>query len=42
MEVRFVQRGAEIDGKKLYEAHPGESYNECKGNVKRVLDESLA
>ena len=31
-----------IDGKKLYEAHPGESYNECKGNVKRVLDESLA
>ncbi len=31
-----------IDGKKLYEAHPGESYDECKGNVKRVLDASMA
>lgn len=31
-----------IEGKKLYEAHRGESYDECKGNVKRVLDASLA
>lgn len=27
-----------IDGKKIYEAHPGESYEECKENVKRVLE----
>ena len=30
-----------IDGKKLYEAHSGESYSECSENVKRVLDASL-
>lgn len=30
-----------IDGKKLYEAHPGESFSECKGNVRRVLEASL-
>ncbi len=31
-----------VDGVKLYEAHRGESYDECKANVKRVLDEALA
>lgn len=31
-----------IDGKKLYEAHPGESYDECMNHVKSVLDEALA
>ena len=31
-----------VDGMKVYEAHPGESYEECKANVKRVLDEALA
>lgn len=30
-----------INDKKIYEAHRGESYNECKENVKRVLDEVL-
>lgn len=31
-----------VDGVKLYEAKRGESYDECKANVKRVLDEALA
>ena len=31
-----------VDGVKLYEAHPGESSEECKANVRRVLDEALA
>ena len=31
-----------VDGVKLYEAHPGESYEECKANVRRVLDEALS
>ena len=26
-----------VDGKKIYEARPGESYAECKSNVNRVL-----
>ena len=31
-----------FDGfKKLYEAHPGESYGETKENVRRVLDYAL-
>ena len=31
-----------IDGEKIYEAHPGEKFDECKANVKRVLETSLA
>ena len=31
-----------VDGKKIYEAHPGESYDECFANVKRVFDATLA
>ena len=31
-----------VDGVKVYEAHPSESYEECKANVRRVLDEALA
>ena len=31
-----------VDGVKLYEAKRGESYEECKANVRRVLDEALA
>ena len=27
---------------KLYEAKPGEKYDDCKANVKRVLDVALA
>ena len=27
-----------VDGKKIYEAHPGESYDECFANVKGVFD----
>ncbi len=30
-----------VDGKKLYEAHPGESYEECKAMVQQVLDAAL-
>lgn len=30
-----------IDGKKLYEAHPGESYQACKEHVARVLNAAL-
>ena len=31
-----------VDGVKLYEAHPGEKYEECRENVRRVLDEALS
>lgn len=31
-----------IDGKKIYEAHRGESYTECRENVKRVFEASLS
>lgn len=27
---------------KLYEAHPGESYDECKANVQKTLNAALA
>ncbi len=30
-----------IEGKKIYEAHRGESFEECKGNVKRVLEAAM-
>ncbi len=26
-----------VDGKKIYEAHPGESYEECLENVRKVF-----
>ena len=31
-----------VDDVKIYEAKRGESYDECKENVKRVFDTSLA
>lgn len=31
-----------VDGEKVYEAHPGEKYEECRENVRRVLEEALA
>lgn len=30
-----------VNDTKIYEARPGESYDECKLNVKKVLDEEL-
>ena len=27
-----------VDGKKIYEAHPGESYEDCLANVKKVFE----
>ncbi len=30
-----------IDGERIYEAKPGESYKTCKANVKRVFDRAL-
>lgn len=30
-----------VDGRKAYEAHPGESYADCRRNLQRVL-ESIA
>lgn len=30
-----------VDGKKIYEAHPGESYDECFSNVKKVFEVAL-
>ena len=27
-----------VDGKKIYEAHPSESYDECFANVKKVFE----
>ena len=26
-----------VDGKKIYEAHPGETYSECLANVRKVF-----
>ncbi len=31
-----------VDGVKVYEARRGESYEECRENVRRVFDEALA
>lgn len=31
-----------IGDEKLYESHPGETYDECKANVKKVLDAAIA
>ena len=31
-----------IGSEKLYEAHKGEGYEECKANVKRVFEAALA
>ena len=31
-----------VDGVKIYEASPGEKYDVCKENVRRVLEEALA
>ena len=31
-----------IDNKKVYEAQRGESYEECKESVKRVLEEAIS
>ena len=31
-----------VDGVKVSEAKPGETYEECRENVKRVLEEALA
>lgn len=31
-----------IEGRKIYEAHPGEGYQECREKVKGVLDAALA
>ena len=31
-----------VDGVKVYEAHPGEQYDECRENVKKVLEAALA
>ena len=31
-----------VEDEKLYEAKPGEKYDACKANVKRVLDAALA
>lgn len=30
-----------VDGKKIYEAHPGEEYDSIRENVNRVLDAAL-
>ncbi len=35
MESHIPERVGE---KKMYEAHPGESYAECKENIRRVLE----
>ena len=31
-----------IDGVKVYESHRGEKYEECRENVRRVLEEALS
>ena len=31
-----------VEGVKVYEAHRGEKYEECKENVRRVFEEALA
>ena len=30
-----------IDNKKIYEAHPGESYSECLANVRKVFQAAI-
>ena len=30
-----------VEGKKIYEAHRGEKYEECKENIKKVLEAAL-
>ena len=30
-----------VDGQKIYEAHPGESYAECLANVKKVFEAAI-
>ena len=30
-----------VDGKKIYEAHPGETYAECLANVQKVFEAAL-
>ena len=30
-----------VGGKKIYEAHPGETYDECFAGVKKVFEEAL-
>jgi len=31
-----------VDGKKIYEAQPGESYSECLEHVKKVFEAAIA
>ncbi|MBR0256533.1 MAG: thioredoxin family protein [Synergistaceae bacterium] len=31
-----------VDGVKVYEAHPGEKYEECRENVRRVFEAALS
>ena len=31
-----------VDGEKIYEAHRGEQFDECRENVKRVFEASLS
>ncbi|MBR2208764.1 MAG: thioredoxin family protein [Synergistaceae bacterium] len=31
-----------IENKKIYEAHRGESFDECKENIKRVLETAIS
>ena len=31
-----------VDDKKIYEAHPGETYDECFANVKKVFEAALS
>ena len=31
-----------VDGRKVYEAHPGETYGECFANVKKVFEVAQA
>ncbi len=30
-----------VDNKKIYEAHPGESYSECLANVRKVFQAAI-
>ena len=30
-----------VDGKKIYEAHPGESYEDCLNSVQKVLEAAV-
>ena len=31
-----------VDNKKIYEAHPGESYEDCLASVKKVFDSAVS